>query len=101
MQPGDVIVAVAFAGVAIGALIFLGSSFQRWIAYKQRKVEVEAEALRVSYAARSDDYADILEERVRVLERIATDRGQDIAHQIESLRDLRSERVPEARKEAS
>jgi orotate phosphoribosyltransferase-like protein len=100
MQPGDVIVAVAFAGVAIGALIFLGSSFQRWIAYKQRKVEVEAEALRVSYAARSDDYADILEERVRVLERIATDRGHDIAHQIEALRDRQVEAQIEQRSAA-
>ena len=100
MQPGDVIVAVAFAGVAIGALIFLGSSFQRWIAYKQRKVEVEAEALRVSYAARSDDYADILEERVRVLERIATDRRHDIAHQIEALRDRQVEAQIEQRSAA-
>ena len=86
MQPGEVIVAVAFSGVAIGVLIFLGSSFQRWVAYKQRKVEVEAEALRARHAGRSDDYTEMLEERVRVLERIATDRGQDIAHQIERLR---------------
>ncbi len=100
MQPGDVIVAVAFAGVAIGALIFLGSSFQRWIAYKQRKVEVEAEAPRASYAARSHDYADILEERVRVLERIATDRGHDIAHQIEALRDRQVEAQIEQRSAA-
>jgi hypothetical protein len=85
MQPGEVIVAVAFAGVAIGALIFLGSSFQRWIAYKQRKVEVEAEAHRAKLSDRND-YTEMLEERVRVLERIATDRGQDIAHQIERLR---------------
>jgi hypothetical protein len=85
MQPGEVIVAVAFAGVAIGALIFLGSSFQRWIAYKQRKVEVEAEANRAKLSDRND-YTEMLEERVRVLERIATDRGQDIAHQIERLR---------------
>ena len=91
MEPGEVIVALAFAGVAIGVLIFLGSSFQRWLAYKQRKVEVEAEALRASRPERSDDYTDMLEERVRVLERIATDRGQDIAHQIEALRDRQLE----------
>jgi hypothetical protein len=90
MQPGEVIVAVAFAGVAIGALIFLGSSFQRWIAYKQRKVEVEAEANRAKISDRSD-YTEMLEDRIRVLERIATDRGQDIAHQIEALRDRQLE----------
>jgi hypothetical protein len=33
----------------------------------------------------------LLEDRVRVLERIATDRGQDIAHQIESLRERQFE----------
>ena len=102
MGPGEVIAAVAFAGVLVGVLITIGTSFQRWVAYKQRKIEVEAEALasRAKLGERSD-CVDLLEERVRVLERIATDRGQDIAHQIESLRDLRSERVPEARKEAS
>ena len=33
----------------------------------------------------------MLEERVRVLERIATDRGLDVAHQIEALRDRQVE----------
>ena len=46
MGPGEVIAAVAFAGVLVGVLITIGTSFQRWVAYKQRKIEVEAEALR-------------------------------------------------------
>ena len=86
MGPGEAIAAVALAGVAIGVLITIGTSFQRWISYKQRKVEVEAEALRARSSDRGD-YAEMLEERVRVLERIATDRGVDLAHQIERLRD--------------
>nr|WP_166181026.1 hypothetical protein [Altererythrobacter segetis] len=86
MGPAEAIAAVAFAGVAIGVLITIGTSFQRWIAYKQRKIEVEAEAYRARSTSPSD-YTEMLEERVRVLERIATDRGQDIAHQIERLRD--------------
>ena len=87
MGPGDAIAAVAFAGVLIGVLITLGSTASRWIDYKRRKVEVEAEALGASRNALREGYAELLEERVRVLERIATDRGHDIAHQIEALRD--------------
>jgi len=89
MHGADAIAFVAFAGVLIGVLIVIGESFKRWVAYKQRKLELEAEARRTALGERSDR-EEILEERVRVLERIATDRGQDIAHQIESLRDERT-----------
>ncbi len=86
MGPGEAIAAVVLGGIVIALLITIGTSFQRWVAYKQRKVELEAEARRATVAERGD-YAEMLEERVRVLERIATDRGHDIAHQIEALRD--------------
>ena len=86
MGPGEAIAAVAFAGVLIGVLITIGTGFQRWVAYKQRKLELEADARRTTLGERGD-YAEMLEERVRVLERIATDRGHDIAHQIERLRE--------------
>ena len=87
MGPGEAIAAVALAGVAIAVLITIGTTLSRWIDYKRRKVEVEAEALTASRQVRHDGYTDMLEERVRVLERIATDRWHDIAHQIEALRD--------------
>lgn len=87
MGPGEAIAAVAFAGVIIGVLITIGESFKKWVSYKQRKLELEAEARGAARQSTKDDYVELLEERVRVLERIATDRGQDIAHQIESLRD--------------
>ena len=87
MGPGEAIAAVAFAGVMIGVLITIGHTLSRWIDYKRRKVELEAEAFAAARNERRDDHTDLLEERVRVLERIATDRGHDIAHQIEALRD--------------
>lgn len=87
MGPGEAIAAVAFAGVLIGVLITIGHTLSRWIDYKRRKVELEAEALVAARHGRRDDHTELLEERVRVLERIATDRGHDIAHQIEALRD--------------
>jgi hypothetical protein len=90
MGPGDTIGLVALAGVAIGMLIVIGESFKRGVVYKQRKVELEAEARRATGAERGD-YAEMLEDRVRVLERIATDRGLDLAHEIEALRDRQVE----------
>lgn len=90
MGPGETIAAVAFAGVLLGVLIMVGGTLTRWIDYKRRKVELEAEALGASRNARQDGYVGQLEERVRVLERIATDRGHDIAQQIEALRDRQS-----------
>ena len=41
-------------------------------------------------AAQYASHVKELEDRVRVLERIVTDRGYDIATQIEALRDTRS-----------
>ena len=40
-------------------------------------------------AARRDERVEELEDRVRVLERIVTDGGYDLAHKIEALRDQR------------
>jgi len=87
MGPGEAIAAVALAGVAIGVLVTIGHTLSRWIDYKRRKIELEAEAFSAARQDRRDDFTELLEERVRVLERIATDRGHDIAHQIEALRD--------------
>lgn len=87
MEPAEAIVAVAFSGVAIGVLIMIGSTLKRWIDYKHRKLELQAQAHNGSRQAQQDDYVELLEERVRVLERIATDRTPDLARQIEALRD--------------
>jgi hypothetical protein len=86
MGPAEAIAAVAFAGVIIAFLCVACTGFTRWVGYKQRKVEVEAEANRARLVERSD-YVGLLEERVRVLERIVTDRGAEVAQQIENLRD--------------
>jgi hypothetical protein len=60
----------------------------------QRKLEekrIAAGMARDSSAgsAQQDARVDELEERVRVLERIVTDGGYDLAHKIEALRDER------------
>ena len=53
-------------------------------------------------AARRDERVEALEDRVRVLERIVTDGGYDLASKIEALRDERpvSSRLEEREREA-
>jgi len=60
----------------------------RFFKFREKKLEVEAmnaAEKAAQYAARTYE----LEERVRVLEQIVTDRGAETAAQIEALRDPR------------
>jgi hypothetical protein len=86
MSPGEAIAAVAFAGMVIGVLIVLGTVFKRYMSYKERQLELTADKT-AEKAAQYAAHVEKLEERMRVLERIATDKGVDVAAQIESLRD--------------
>ena len=59
-----------------------------WSKHKQKIAEIQAQAT----AEKAAQYATSntqLEDRVRVLERIVTDKGYDVASQIEALRDAR------------
>jgi hypothetical protein len=61
---------------------------KRFIALKEKEIEAlqhDAVDRQARYAAQTDR----LEQRVRVLERIATDKGIDVAEEIERLRDAR------------
>lgn len=86
MGPGDAIAAVAFAGMVIGVLIVIGTVFKRFMSYKERQLELTADKT-AEKAAQYAAHVEKLEERMRVLERIATDKGVDVAAQIENLRD--------------
>jgi hypothetical protein len=86
MEPGEFLVFFTLVTATLLALLILANAYRRRLDFKLRKLELEAQASAYK-ATPSDDRADLLEDRVRVLERIATDRGQDIAHQIENLRD--------------
>ena len=52
MGPGEAIAAVAFAGVAIGVLILIGTTVRRWIDYQHRKLELQAQSQDTSRQAR-------------------------------------------------
>ncbi len=73
--------------VAVVAVVMttVGEIVKRHIRFKERELEViagETAEKAAQYAGRIQQ----MEERIRVLERIATDRGDDLARQIEALR---------------
>ena len=64
--------------------ILSGTVVKPWLALQHRKMELEASLVAekaAQYAARTER----LEQRVRVLERIVTDRGADLAGEIDRL----------------
>lgn len=63
-----------------------GDVFKRWIKLKEKQLE-HAAKLAATQAAAEASHVERLEQRVRVLERIATDQGTHLAAQILDLRD--------------
>ena len=64
----------------------LGDTMKRWMKLKERQLD-NAASLAADKAAAQSTHIERLEQRVRVLERIAVDKGSDLAAQIEDLRD--------------
>jgi len=87
----DGFTAFMLAIVCVGLPVTLGiggEMFKRWLKHK----ETMSTALNAQTAERAAQYAahtERLEQRVRVLERIVTDRGIGLADQIDLLRDDR------------
>ena len=75
--PITAIVCGIFAGVA-----------KRWIKMKEREMQLSSQ-MTAEKAAQYASHTERLEQRVRVLERIVTDKGIDLADEIERLRDDR------------
>lgn len=64
-----------------------------WAKHKQKIAEMQIDTTAQATAEKAAQYSSKvqqLEDRVQVLERIVTDRGYDVATQIEALRDTRS-----------
>ena len=86
MGPGETIALVAIVGGLIAVTILMGTIFKRIMSYKEKQLELTADRT-AEKAAQYASHVEQLEARVRVLERIAADKGADLAQQIESLRD--------------
>ena len=77
---------VPLFGMAIPMIVLVAKLIiQPWLEHKQKAMELESRMI----AEKSAQYAaqtERLEQRVRVLERIVTDKGIDVADQIEKSR---------------
>ena len=80
---------LGFFMIVVGIPVIAGIAsdiFKRWLKHKEKM----AEALTTASAEKAAQYAahtERLEQRVRVLERIVTDKGIVVADEIERLRD--------------
>jgi hypothetical protein len=78
---------IPILGIVCGTLAIFGAVFLRpWFKLKERQLELEADKV-AEKAAQYAAQTERLEQRMRVLERIVTDRGMDVADQIDKLRD--------------
>lgn len=76
---------IPITALMIPIVAILAKLARDWMKLKERELEVQT-SLTAEKAAQYAAQTERLEERVRVLERIATDKGTDLAHEIESLR---------------
>ena len=72
-------------GMMIPIAAFCLVGFKSWIKLKERQIEATG-ALTAEKTAQYAAHTERLEQRVRVLERIITDRGLALTEEIESLR---------------
>ena len=86
MEAGATIALVAIVGGLIAVTILVGTIFKRIMSYKEKLLALTADRT-AEKAAQYASHVEQLEARVRVLERIATDKGADLALQIEELRE--------------
>lgn len=76
--------------ISILSFVFASSIHKRQLAYKERKEALKRE-LSSADPNGTNERIKHLEDRVRVLERLATDRGATLADEIEALRDERAD----------
>ena len=81
-----------YLALMIPILAMLIPFFAIWTRHRKEVARMEIDATATMSAEKAAQYAthsQALEDRVRVLERIVTDKGYDVATQIEALRDAR------------
>jgi ABC-type phosphate transport system auxiliary subunit len=85
----DVALLIPILALSIPIVAILGATVYRpWLKLKERQMELEAK-MTAEKAAQYAAHTEKLEQRVRVLERIVTDKGIDLSNEIEQLRDDR------------
>lgn len=80
---------IPILGISCGLLAIIGGVFVRpWFQLQQRRLEMEADKV-AEKAAQYAAQTERLEQRMRVIERIVTDKGVDLSDEIDRLRDER------------
>lgn len=74
-------------GVSIPVIAISAGMFHNWLKFKEKQLALQTE-MTAEKTAQYAAHTERLEQRVRVLERIITDKGFDTAAQIEALRDV-------------
>ena len=85
MDPGTVLFFVVVVGIPVALGVF-GDMYKRHLKFKERQLELQA-GHTAEKAAQYAAHTERLEQRVRVLERIVTDKGIVVSDEIEKLRD--------------
>jgi hypothetical protein len=78
---------IVFIVVGLPMILIFGHPFlKRLLEHRERRMELEAR-MTAEKAAQYAAHTERLEQRVRVLERIVTDKGLEVSDEIERLRD--------------
>ena len=88
MSFGDFMGLLAGMGGLVGIVALLSQAYQRRLAHKERIAELRTQGSIAPPQVERSDYTEKLEHRIRVLERIATDKTTALASEIEDLRTL-------------
>ena len=88
MSFGDVVGLIVSMGFMTGIVAIFGQAYRRRLEHKERIAEIKANGgPAISAPVERDATIERLENRIRVLERIATDKTASLAAQIEDLRE--------------
>ena len=78
---------VAFIVIGLPMILIFGQPLiRRWFDHREKRMEIEAR-MTAEKAAQYAAHNERLEQRVRVLERIVTEKGLEVSEEIERLRD--------------
>lgn len=82
-------VLIPILGILCGLVAIVGGVFVKpWLKLRERELQMQSQ-MTAEKAAQYAAHTERLEQRMRVLERIVTDKGIDLADEIERLRDDR------------
>lgn len=87
MNFGDLMGLLVAIGGLVAIIAVIGNTYRHRLSHKLRLAELRANSAVPANANQQADLVERLEHRIRVLERIATDKTTSLAAQIEDLRE--------------